>query len=129
MVLDILDLLAPATIISAECFETTMCWDFVEAGFGKEEQRADGGFFQTEFNQSRWFGGIINFGVDSVRMPSEGKQPFSFHFLDNSLPLQVLAPWIRNVTTRDFAGDEGAIQLYLKPLAEFAIIGQRAPDT
>src|SRR5713101_4856590 len=60
--------------------------------------------------------------------PGEGKEPFGFHLLHEGLPFHVLVTGIGHLAPRDLTGHERAVQFHAKPLAEFAVIGERAPD-
>src|SRR5580698_4805299 len=60
--------------------------------------------------------------------PSEGEKAFRLHFLDQPFPNDMFVARPGDLASGDLAGDEWAVQLYAKPLAEFAVVGQGAPD-
>src|SRR4029077_1088915 len=71
---------------------------------------------------------VIYFGIDSIRMPSEGKDSFGLHFLHNGLPIEVFVPGIRNLAARDLTRHKRAIQFHEKPLAKLTVVRKRMPD-
>src|SRR5271169_1131628 len=128
MVLDVLHLLGPAAVISAECFEAAVAGDLVEAGLGEQKQCTARGLLQPEFDQGGRLLRIIYFGVHGIGMPGKRKESFGLHALDDSLPFNVLVARIGNMATRHLTRYEWAIQFDAKPLAKFTVIRQRAPD-
>src|SRR6266850_2988995 len=128
MLLDILHLLCPAAVIHAECFEAAVAGDFVEAGLSEQKQRAARCLLQPEFDERGRLLRVIYFGIDGIRVPGEGKEPFRLHFLHDGLPFDVLVARIGNLATRDLPWYERAIQFHAKPLAELTVIRQRPPD-
>src|SRR6266404_3752058 len=125
---DVGELLCPTAIIHAECFQTAVAGDFVEAGFREYEQCASLGFLQPKFDQGWCFLRVISFSIDGIRMPREGKESFRFHFLHNRFPFEVLVARIGNLSTRDLTWYEWAIQLHTKPFAKLTVIRECAPD-
>src|ERR1017187_29500 len=128
MTLNVLHLLSPTAVIPAPCLKGAAAGDFIEAGLGKQQQGAAGGFLEPEFDKRGLILGIVCFWVHGVRVPGEGKQPLAFHCLYYGLPFEVLVTGIGNVATRDLTGHKWAIQLHSKPLAKLTIIRQGAPD-
>src|SRR5580700_634047 len=113
MVLDVLYLLGPSAIVSAEGIETAIRGKFVEAGLREHQQRAAGGFLQPELDECGWFLRAVEWVV--VRFlnrlgmrPGEGEQPLRFHFLDNSLPLEMLVARISDLAAGDLTWHKGA---------------------
>ncbi len=92
------------------------------------KQRAARGLLQPEFDQRGRFLRVVDFGIDGIRVPGEGKEPFGLHLLHHGLPFDVLVARVGNMAARDLARHERAIQFHAKPFAELTVIRQRAPD-
>ena len=88
--LNILHLLCPAAVIHAECFDAAVAWDFVETRLSEQKQCAALGLLQPEFDERGRLLRIIYFGIERIRVPSEGKEPFGLHFLHDGFPFHVL---------------------------------------
>jgi hypothetical protein len=78
MTVDILHLLLPTFLISAECLQSAFAGDLVEARLGEQKQSAVAGLLQREFNQRWGLVRIIDVGIDRVGMPGERKYPLRF---------------------------------------------------
>src|SRR5271167_813848 len=128
MVFDVLHLFCPTAVIHAECFEATVAGDLVEAGLHEQKQRTLCGLLQPEFDERGRLFRVIYVGIDGIRMPGEGKEPFWLHFLHDGLPFDVLVARMGNLATRDLTRYEWAIQFHTKPLAELTVIRQCTPD-
>src|SRR5262249_5647039 len=125
---DVLHLFGPTAIVHTEGFGPAGRWDLVETGLGEDEQRAVLGLLQPEFHERGCFLRVVHRWIDGIGMPGERKQSFRLHVLHHDLPLEVLVAGIGNVSPRDLSRDEGAVERHAKPLAELAMIRQRAPD-
>jgi len=55
IVFDVLHLLGPTTLVSAEGVETAIFGKLVEAGLGDYQERARGSLLQPEFDERGWF--------------------------------------------------------------------------
>src|SRR5580704_928386 len=132
MVLDVLHLLGPAAIVSVEGVEAAVCGKFVEARLGEHEQRATGGLLQPELDECGWFLRAVEWVVRFLNRlgmrPCEGEQLLRLHFLDDSLPLEMLIAGISDLAAGDLTRHKGTVQLYAEPLAELTIIGKGAPN-
>src|ERR1035438_4822786 len=84
MTLNVLHLLSPTAVIPAPCLKGAAAGDFIEAGLGKQQQGAAGGFLEPEFDKRGRLLRIVCFWVHGVRVPGEGKQPLDFHCLYRS---------------------------------------------
>src|SRR5580658_4800315 len=125
---NVLHLHRPAAIVHAERLGAAVARNLVESGLGEDEQGAIRGFLQPKFDESGRFLRVIDFRVDPIRMPGERKKPLGLHFLNDGVPIDVLVSRVGDVAGGGLARDERAVQLDAKPRAEFAMIGQRAPD-
>ncbi|SPE26429.1 hypothetical protein SBA2_30094 [Acidobacteriia bacterium SbA2] len=126
--LDVLHLRAPPAFIHAVRFVAAVARDLVEAGLGEQQQRTARSLLQPEFDQGGRFFRVIDLGIDGIRVPGEREETFRLHFLDHRFPFDVFVPRVSDVTARDLARHEGALQFHAKPLAELAVIRQGAPD-
>src|SRR5271154_1760856 len=126
--LDVLYLLRPAAIIHAEGVRSASGGDFFKAGFGDGEERAPGSFFERELHERGSLFRIIHIGVHRIWVPGVGKVALRLHFLDDCFPFDMFVAGIGDVTGRDLAENERAIELNEEPLAELAVIGEGAPD-
>src|SRR5690606_16534457 len=129
MALDVLHLLGPAAVVHAEGLVAAVRGDAVEAGFGHGQQGAVAVWLEAEFDQRRDLAGVVHARLNRVRMPREGEQPFGDHVPDHGAPLDVLMTGVRNVAAGFPAGSERGFEFDPEPFAEFAMVGERAPDT
>src|SRR4029077_17441640 len=128
MVLDVLHLLCPTPVIHAERLEAAVAGNLVEAGLGEQKQCAGRGLLQPEFDERGHLLRVIYFGIDSIRMPSEGKKSFGLHFLHNGLPFEVFVAGIRNLAARDLTRHKRAIQLHPKQFPKLTVVRYASPD-
>src|SRR5262245_38427530 len=128
MLYDVFELSAPTTLIHAKRLVTAFTWQHVEARLDDTQQRPRCCFLQGKLNKRRRLSRIVLLGIDGVWMPGERKQSLRLHFLDNSLPSQVLVPRMRDLPARNLSRDEWVFEPNAEPLAELAVVGQRSPD-
>src|SRR5277367_4686755 len=60
--------------------------------------------------------------------PCEGKEPLVLDLLHDRLPFDVLVAGMSNLAARNLTLNERAVEFHVKPLAEFTVIRERAPD-
>ena len=132
MALDILHLFGPAAVVPAECFGAPVGGNAVEAGLGEYEQCTSRNRFQPKFDKGAGSVGVVGRlaglleGLDVG--PGEGEEAFGFHLFDARFPGDVFVAGIGDLAAGDLAGDEGAVELDLEPLAKLAIVGESPPD-
>src|ERR1035441_363622 len=71
MTLNVLHLLSPTAVIPAPCLKGAVAGDFIEAGLGKQQQGAAGGFLEPEFDKRGRLLRIVCFWVHGVRVPGK----------------------------------------------------------
>src|SRR5579885_1225087 len=101
MALDMVHLLRPAALVHAKGLGAARGGDLVEAGFRDGQQRAAGGLLETEFHERGGLGRVIHEGIDVIRVPGIGKEPFRLYFLNGDLPLQVFIAGISDLAAGD----------------------------
>src|SRR5688572_6197844 len=106
---DVLDLLAPAALIHAESFATTLGRDLVEARFDDAQQGSAGDALQRELDERRRLAGIILIRFDRVRVPGEREQALRLHGLDDGLPADMLVARMRDLSAANLARHERAV--------------------
>src|SRR5690242_21452133 len=101
---DVLDLLAPTTVVHAKRFEPALAWELVETRLDDAQQGSDRDALQRKLDECRRLTGIILVGIDRARMPGEREQLLGLHFLDHGLPSEMLITGIDYLSTRNLPG-------------------------
>src|ERR1035438_1485034 len=127
MAFNVLHLLRPTAVIPAECFRAAVARDLVEAGLREQKQRAAGGLLQLEFDERGRLLRIVRFGIDGIRVPGEGKEPFRLHLLHDGLPYYMLVARVGYGAPRDLTRYEWAIEFHAKPPPKLTVVRQCAP--
>src|SRR5262245_5602705 len=125
---DVSELNAPTALIHTKRLVAAFAWQLVEARLDDAQQRPCRGFLQGKLNKCRRLSRIVLLRIDGVWMPGERKQSLRLHFLDNSLPSQVLVPGICDLTARNLSRDEWAFKPNAEPHAKLLVVSQRSPD-
>src|SRR5947207_4403626 len=127
MALDVLHLLGPAAVIHAEGLRTALCRDLVEARLGEDQQRPGRSLLQAKLDQRGCLLRVVHLRIDAVGVPGEAEEALGLDLLYERLPAHVLVAGVGDLALRELTGQERTLQLHVKPLAELAMVGERAP--
>src|SRR5438309_1954566 len=127
MALDVLHLLSPAAVIHAERLGAAVGGHLVEAGLGEQQYRPGRGLLEPELDQRGCLLRVVHLRIDAVGVPGETEEGLGLDLLHDGLPADMLVAAVGDLALRELTGYERTLQLHVKPLAELAMVGERAP--
>src|ERR1043165_1440817 len=126
--LDVPELLLPAAGVHAERLGAAGCGDGVKARLGDLKQSSGSGLLEAELDKSAVFLGIVDGGIDRVRVPIEREVPFGVDLVHEYFHHDVLVARIGDLAAGELPGDKRRFEVDAEPLTKLLVVGQGLPD-